>query len=226
MTLAADFTLTRGRFTLVADLTVGDECTVVRGPNGAGKSTLLQVFAGLVPCTTGTVAVGGEVVDRRGTTEDDIFVLPELRRIGYLPQGGALFPHMNATDNVAFGLRANGADRSASANRAYEVLERFGIAGLADRYPHQLSGGQQQRVALARTMVMQPQALLLDEPFAGLDERGRDDVIAMVLDVAASFRGPVVVVSHDKRDTAELSARDVEVDVVEIDGTTSAVVRG
>lgn len=226
MTLRADFTVVRGRFTLVADLTIGDECVVVRGPNGSGKSTLLQVITGLLPCTGGSVSIDGKELERRRSDARTVFVLPESRHVGYLPQGGALFPHMNVADNVAFGLRAQAQDRSSADSRLDDTMVRFGIAHLAGRYPHQLSGGQQQRVAIARTMVVQPRALLLDEPFAGLDERGRDDVLSILGQVAATFGRPIVVVSHDRRDTDALRARDIEVVHAEDRETQRAVIHG
>ena len=150
--------------------------TVLLGASGEGKSLLLRAIAGLLPA--------------RGEPFDGL--PPQQRAVGYLPQGHALFPHLNAWQNVAFTLR--GADRR---RRAIEWLERVGLAVLAERRPAQLSGGQQQRVALARALARRPQLLLLDEPTSALDPATRDDVLAELIAEVHAAGIPALAVSHD-----------------------------
>ncbi|RAG86438.1 ABC transporter ATP-binding protein [Streptacidiphilus pinicola] len=170
------------------DLTVKDgELACVLGPSGCGKSTLLRIVAGFHPATTGTVTVGDRVLDDGRRRER-----AEKRRIGYVPQDGALFPHLTAAANIGFGL-----PRAERAARVPELLDLVGLAGLGDRHPHQLSGGQQQRVALARALAPRPDLLLLDEPFSALDAALRAELRT---EVAAALRragATAVLVTHD-----------------------------
>ncbi|GGA46277.1 ABC transporter ATP-binding protein [Dyella nitratireducens] len=150
--------------------------TVLLGASGEGKSLLLRAIAGLTPAQG--EPFGG--------------MAPQHRAVGYLPQGYALFPHLNAWQNVAFALR--GAQRRAQAS---QLLERVHMAAFAERYPGTLSGGQQQRVALARALARRPQLLLLDEPTSALDPVTRDDVIAELIGEVHEFGIPALAVSHD-----------------------------
>src|ERR1700722_5014270 len=126
--------------------------TAVLGESGSGKTTLLRVIAGFERIESGVVRLGATVFDDGRT-----ILRPERRRIGYVPQDGALFPHLRVSANVAFGLRRRGGRRQVSS-----LLEMVGLVGLERRYPHQLSGGQQQRVALARALAVEPEVVLLD----------------------------------------------------------------
>jgi molybdate/tungstate transport system ATP-binding protein len=150
--------------------------TVLLGASGEGKSLLLRAIAGLVPAQG--EPFGGLPVQHRA--------------VGYLPQGYALFPHLNAWQNVAFALQ--GAQRR---QQAMQLLERVHMAEFAQRYPMTLSGGQQQRVALARAIARRPQLLLLDEPTSALDPVTRDDVIAELIAEVHAFGIPTLAVSHD-----------------------------
>ncbi|GLQ95493.1 ABC transporter ATP-binding protein [Dyella acidisoli] len=150
--------------------------TVLLGTSGEGKSLLLRAIAGLTPA--------------RGEPFDGMDA--QHRAVGYLPQGYALFPHLNAWQNVAFALR--GSQRRA---QAMQLLERVHMAEFAERYPATLSGGQQQRVALARALARRPQLLLLDEPTSALDPVTRDDVIAELIGEVHEFGIPALAVSHD-----------------------------
>ena len=135
------------------------EVTCLIGHSGCGKTTLLRLMAGLLPLQSGEIALNGSTI-----ASASLMVPPELRSVGMVFQEGALFPHMSVIDNVAFGLRGNGAKE-----RAREWLARVGLSDYADRYPDSLSGGQRQRVALARAMAPEPAVLLFDEPYANLD---------------------------------------------------------
>ena len=198
MTLTAAVSATAGAFALEASLSAdGGEVVAVVGPNGAGKSTLLRCIAGLVP-STGRIEVDGADVSGRP---------PYDRRIGYVPQDGALFPHLSALDNVAFGPRRHGADRSSARRSAAAWLERLGVGDLADRRPAQLSGGQAGRVALARALATDPRVLLLDEPLAALDADTRTDVRRALREHLASYDGTTLVVTHDPLDAVTLAHR-------------------
>ena len=171
--------------------------TAILGASGAGKSTLLRVVAGFEAVDVGTVAVCGTLTDdgRRR-------VPPERRHIGYVPQDGALFPHLTVRANAAFAL-PRGARRSAFVT---EMLDLVGLADFGGRYPHELSGGQQQRVAIARALASRPKLVLLDEPFAALDASLRSSVRADVLGALRATGTAGVLVTHDQDEA--LSAAD------------------
>ena len=173
------------------DLVVGPgEIMCLLGPSGCGKTTLLRIAAGLERPSAGRVLIDGEEV-----AGPHRFVAPEKRRIGLMFQDYALFPHVRAIDNVGFGLTAE--RRSERRRIAFGMLERLGLAHLADAYPHELSGGEQQRVALARALAPAPRAMLLDEPFSGLDERLREQVRDDTLRFLHEAGVPIVLVTHD-----------------------------
>jgi len=167
------------------------------GPNGAGKSTLLQAIAGHVPIVSGSIRLGGREISQ----------LPaEARRVGVVFQDFLLFPHLTVADNVAYGLRMRGSRRASARAATLPWLERFELAALAARYPHELSGGQAQRVALARALAAEPEALLLDEPMASLDVEIRDEVRAELAGYLRDFAGPTVIVTHSAADATALAA--------------------
>lgn len=203
----------RGSFELHASMRAdsGDVIALV-GPNGSGKSTCLRALAGL------TAAAGVVEVDGRDTSRDAV----HHRAVGWVPQDGALFPHLSARDNVAFGIGG----RAARA-RAAVLLERFGIAHLATRRPSELSGGQAQKVALARALARQPRLLLLDEPLAALDVTARADVRRTLRALLSEFDGVTILVTHDPIDIVTLANRVVALDggrVVQ-DASTDEVAR-
>lgn len=158
------------------------------GPSGCGKTTLLRLIAGFEPVDAGRIAFGSQVV---ATTRRHL--PPERRGIGYVPQEGALFPHLTVAGNVAFGLRR----RDRSARRIAEVLALVGLERLGERYPHELSGGQQQRVALARALAPDPALVLLDEPFNALDLDLRRRMSADVADILRRAGTTAILVTHD-----------------------------
>ena len=172
--------------------------TAILGPSGSGKTTLLRLLAGFERADAGTISIGDSLVDGPG-----VYVAPERRRIGYVPQEGSLFPHLTVAANVGFGLAA----RDRRAGRAASMLEMVGLAGLGPRYPHQLSGGQQQRVALARALAIEPAVVLLDEPFASLDAHLRASVRADVQDIFRRAGTTAVLVTHDQDEALSVADR-------------------
>ena len=181
------------------DLVVDDgSLTAILGASGCGKTTLLRVIAGFERADRGTVTLGDVVVDdgRRR-------IPPEHRRIGYVAQEGALFPHLTVAANVGFGLSR----QQRNDGRIDGLMEMVGIGALRERYPHQLSGGQQQRVALARALVIDPQVVLLDEPFAALDASLRVSVRADVHDVLRAAGTTTVLVTHDQDEALSMADR-------------------
>ncbi len=181
------------------DLTLSPgRLTAVLGPSGSGKSTLLRLLAGLEPIDAGYIMAGKTILSMPGRT-----VAPEQRRIGMVFQDYALFPHLSAGDNVAFGLaHLSRAERKA---RALQWLDAVGLADKALRAPHMLSGGEQQRVALARALAPEPAAVLLDEPFSGLDGILRADLRDLTVRTLQRTRAAVLLVTHDAQEAMAMA---------------------
>ena len=174
------------------DLTVPTgSLTAVLGPSGSGKTTLLRILAGFEPADAGSITIGTDVVDGGDGRR---FVPPKRRRIGYVPQEGALFPHLTVAKNIGFGIR-RGPGR---ARRVTELIRLVGLTGLDNRLPHQLSGGQQQRVALARALAVGPSLVLLDEPFTSLDAGLRSSVRGDVRRILKETGTTALLVTHDQ----------------------------
>ena len=176
------------------------EVVVLIGPNGAGKSSILQAVAGV---ERGAVRVG--------PTDWTDLPVPR-RRVGYVVQDRSLFPHLTALQNVAFGPRARGHSRGVAEHAAREWLERLGVADLADRRPDRLSGGQAQRVAIARALATDPEVLLLDEPFAGLDVGVAATLRIELARHLRDFPGVTLLVTHEAIDALTLADRVVVLD--------------
>ena len=177
------------------DLTIdAGRCVTLMGPSGCGKSTLLAFVAGFIDPVfdaRGRVRVGG----------DDITAsAPQLRRLGILFQDDLLFPHLTVGGNLAFALHERVRGRDERRARVDAALSEAGLAGFASRHPATLSGGQRARVALMRTLLAEPRALLLDEPFGKLDAPLRDEVRRFVFDHALERALPILLVTHDEAD--------------------------
>ncbi len=205
--LSADFEITRGSFRLRVRLDAGSEILVLFGPSGSGKTTTLDAIAGLAVPAAGEITLDGRILfrkDRDGAWPGPAANVPaRLRGVGYVFQHYALFPHLNALENVAYPF-GRARDRNA---RALAWLERVGLAHLAAHYPGQLSGGQQQRVALARALAAEPAALLLDEPFSALDiavrQRLQSDLTALQREMGLV----VIYVTHRLEDALAVGHR-------------------
>ena len=168
--------------------------TAILGASGSGKTTLLRIIAGFERLDAGVLSIGGQVVDDASHT-----VAAQHRRIGYVPQDGALFPNLTALANVAFGLPRR--DRG----QAVELLDLVGLAGLGSRRPNELSGGQQQRVALARALAVRPSVILLDEPFSSLDASMRASVRGDVARILAETGTTTILVTHDQDEALSMA---------------------
>jgi len=168
------------------------------GPSGCGKTTLLRIAAGLEPLQKGRVEINGRIVAEAGLEE----LPPEARNVGLMFQDYALFPHLTVLENVKFGVGAPTQDRKSWATSA---LERMGLVGFANRYPHELSGGQQQRVALLRALAPEPNVLLLDEPFSGLDVTRRAQVREQTHTLLKESGHTALMVTHDPEEAMFMS---------------------
>jgi len=161
------------------------EVCVLLGPSGCGKSTVLRMIAGLEAPSAGAILLNGRHVDGPGKDRRMVF------------QGYTSFPWLKVRDNVAYGLRVNGAVRSEREGAVEYFMDRVGLSAFADAYPHELSGGMRQRVALARVLANGPELLLMDEPFGALDAETRWQMQELLLDVVRKERMTVVMVTHD-----------------------------
>ena len=189
-----------GRYTAVREATLrvqpGEFVSVV-GPTGCGKSTLLNIAAGLLRPSAGKVEVLGAPLDGLNSNA------------GYLFQSDALMPWRTARANVTAGLEFRGVERSEAIARADEWLQRVGLRGFGDRYPHQLSGGMRKRVALAQTLILDPQIILMDEPFSALDIQTRQLMENHLLELWSANRKSVLFITHDLEEAISLSDRVV-----------------
>jgi molybdate transport system ATP-binding protein len=186
-------------FTLDVNFVTEQNLIVLFGPSGSGKSLTLQIIAGTLQADRGRVSIDGQLVYDSSLS---LLLPPQTRRIGYVPQQYALFPHLTVEKNISFGIAK--LPRQERMQRVNEMCDLFGLQGLAHRRPSELSGGQQQRVALARALAIHPRLLLLDEPFAALDTPLRASLRQEVLQLAERLRLKILLVSHDLTDAFTL----------------------
>jgi ABC-type Fe3+/spermidine/putrescine transport system ATPase subunit len=180
------------------DLTVTEgELFVVMGPSGGGKTTLLQVIAGLLPCK-GHIFYNGDCID---------CLPPHQRRVGYLFQDLLLFPHLTVRKNLQLSMAHLKLERRIAQEKIRELLQRFGIPQLADRYPAQMSGGEKQRAALARAIATCPRILLLDEPFSSLDPSNAERLRVELRNHQRHFKITTIFVTHNWEEARLLADR-------------------
>ncbi|WP_375484194.1 sulfate/molybdate ABC transporter ATP-binding protein [uncultured Mycobacterium sp.] len=172
--------------------------TALLGPSGSGKSTLLRAIAGLDQPDRGTITINGRDVTR---------VPPQRRGIGFVFQHYAAFKHLTVRDNVAFGLKIRRRPKAEIKKKVDNLLEVVGLSGFQNRYPNQLSGGQRQRMALARALAVDPQVLLLDEPFGALDAKVREDLRAWLRRLHDEVHVTTVLVTHDQAEALDVADR-------------------
>lgn len=182
-----------GVFTLDVDLTLSSRAVGLFGDSGAGKTTLLELIAGLRRPQSGTIRLDDQVLD---DPSYGIHVAPEARGIGYLPQDGALFPHLSVRKNLDYGRRRRSREASRSTLTLEATLDALDIADLLDRHVAGLSGGERQRVALARALLASPRLLLLDEPLSSLDDAHKRAVLPCLARIRDDFGVPLLYVSH------------------------------
>ena len=171
------------------------QIAVLLGPSGCGKTTLLRSIAGLIRTSDGTIRFGKQLVSLSSLT-----MLSHKRKIGYVPQEGALFPHLSVADNIAFGLDRSTILKDEIHQITKDMLNLIGLQGFENRMPNQLSGGQQTRVALARALAIKPAIVLLDEPFAALDETLRDELRSDVINLLRASKTTAILVTHDREE--------------------------
>jgi len=197
------------RFDLDVHFTSAAMRIVLYGPSGAGKTQTLRMIAGITRPDSGRVAVAGRVLFDRGA---GVWLQPQQRRLAYVFQDYALFPHLSVEQNIGFARRPGwrNPSRATRDERVEQWIERFHLQAVAGHYPHQLSGGQRQRTALARALMNEPTALLLDEPFAALDRSLRRQLRAELRQLQQSLQLPLLLITHDDEDVADLAEEVVQ----------------
>ena len=199
--IRARFTKALPLFELDVDLEVDGSTAILWGESGSGKTTILECVAGLARPDEGEIRLDDRLVF---SSSEGIDLPPQERRVGYVFQDYALFPHLSAEGNVALALQRR--DRG----RAREYLERFGIAHLARRRPGLLSGGERQRLAMARALAVEPRLLLLDEPFSALDHATREEMYTEFLRLRERIGMTVILVTHNRAEAEALGHRILE----------------
>jgi sulfate transport system ATP-binding protein len=192
-----------GDFVALDDVSVAipeGSLTALLGPSGSGKSTLLRVIAGLEEPDGGQVLLGNDDVTRQPA---------RARGVGMVFQHYAAFKHMTVWENVAFGLKVRKRPKPEIEHRVHELLELVQLEGLAKRFPAQLSGGQRQRMALARALAVDPEVLLLDEPFGALDARVRKELRAWLRRLHDEVHVTTIIVTHDQEEAMEVAGQIV-----------------
>ena len=207
--IALDIELVQGSFVLSAAFEIDSRATALFGPSGGGKTTILDAIAGLRTPRRGTIAIDDRVLF---SSADRINLPPHHRRVGYVPQDVALFPHMNVRRNLLYGRHPG---MSPELERVVSMLE---IDRLLERHVTELSGGERQRVALGRALMSGPSILLLDEPLAAVDVPLRRRIIPYLQRVRDEVRVPIVYVSHDRAEVEELADVVVHVEAGKITG--------
>ncbi|MFZ5642598.1 MAG: ATP-binding cassette domain-containing protein [Bacillota bacterium] len=187
-------------FNLEISFRVKGQILVIQGPSGSGKTTLLRCLSGLEKPSWGLIKLDERILF---SSDKGVDVPVRERKVGYLFQDYALFPHMTVEQNVLFGLKCNGLKKGGS-GRVNSLLNSFGVGHLTERYPHQLSGGEKQRVALARALAVEPELLLLDEPFSALDRNTREVLREELKRLHSRWKIPFVLVTHDEEDASIL----------------------
>ncbi len=191
---------TLGSFRLCANLVIpGTGVTALMGPSGSGKTSFLRWMAGLTRTERGRLSVMGEIWEEAST---GLFLPTHRRQIGLMFQDAGLFPHLSVHGNLQYAFR-----RTENAQDPGPLIERLGVSPLLGRWPHELSGGERQRVALARSLLLQPKILLLDEPLSALDQSAKDDIVPIFESIKDEVQIPILYVTHDFEEVRRLADR-------------------
>ncbi len=189
-------------FNLDANFSVNQEILTILGPSGSGKTMTLQCIAGLVKPDAGYIKLNDKILLDAARK---INMKPQSRRVGFVFQNYALFPHLNVRDNVSYGIC--NLPKPEIAARVSQLLETMHLANLGHRYPRQLSAGQQQRVALARAIAPEPEVLLLDEPFSALDAQVKERLELELMNLQNFYKGDILFVTHDLTEGYKLASK-------------------
>lgn len=208
MYLEVDIYKKLSEFDLDVHFKIDEICLGVMGPSGSGKSMTLKCIAGIETPDSGKIVLDGRVLY---DSEKHINLMPQERNIGYMFQNYALFPNMTVYDNIAAPLVARKQEKTTIHDSVMRMMKDLQIEGLEKRYPRQLSGGQKQRVALARLLIYNAEAILLDEPFSALDEDLKEELLKEMKIKLDVYHRPVVFVSHNKD---EIKALSHEMDII------------
>lgn len=181
---------------ITLELAAGETCAII-GPSGCGKSTLLKVLAGIIKKFEGTVEINGQAV------------MPQKQKIGFIPQNYGLLPWKTIYENIRLGIKIKNKEAGEHAPKQAAMMQLLGLNGLEQRYPGELSGGQQQRVALARAFLLQPDLLLMDEPFSALDAMTREEIQNVFLEVWRKHSVSTVLVTHHVEEAVYLGRKIV-----------------
>jgi molybdate transport system ATP-binding protein len=195
----------RGTFDVAVSFVAGEGTTILFGPSGSGKTTTLRAIAGIVKPDDGRISVGEKVYFDSAA---GINLSIQRRRVGYVFQDYALFPHLTAEENITYGMKDNEGTKSRQ-ERVHEILGVFGIEHVRNRYPENMSGGEQQRTALARALASDPAVVLLDEPLSSVDAKTRSRLLDEIDLAQRRANIPFLYVTHNTIEAARLGSRVV-----------------
>ncbi|RLC00702.1 MAG: iron ABC transporter ATP-binding protein [Deltaproteobacteria bacterium] len=208
MTELKNITKIYGDMTALEDVSLKierEETVAIVGPSGSGKTTLLRLIAGLESPDSGEIFIRGQQASRPGK----IILRPDRRRLGMIFQDLALWPHLTVTENLEFGLKSQGVKKSERSERIKTVLDMVELNSHPDRYPHSLSGGEKQRVALARTVVLEPEIMLMDEPLSSVDTVLKKELQDMIARLVRKLKVTLIYVTHDREEALAMAGRIV-----------------
>lgn len=192
-------------YMLDVEFSVKEELAVLFGPSGAGKTTILKAIAGIYRPDKGKIRLHGRTL----LDTPSISLPPQKRKVGFVFQEYALFPHLNVLSNIKYGLHKS--QQLEFKNHVNRLIEEFSIAHLLDQYPEDLSGGEKQRVALARALAQKPGVLLMDEPFSALDEATRDNGHNVIERLKKEWKIPMLLVTHNKQEADKLGDKVIHI---------------